>query len=249
MTESRDKEAYVLRIWEETRKCTRELIAENRTLRELAARFEVEAQQAGARAEWLEQQLESFRKRRAELEGRLESLEKESRERLRSYLDLEQQNTNLANLYVASYRLHATLDRAEVLAGIQEIIINLVGSEELAIFEVRNGDRVPRVAARFGVPFESFSDVPREAQKAILAAMESGKVAIGAHDGADPRPVACIPLGIEGRPIGAIAVFRLLQQKQGIETLDRELFDLLATHAATALYATRLHQAAPAEVA
>jgi hypothetical protein len=40
---------------------------------------------------------------------------------------------------------------------------------------------------------------------------------------------------------GAIALFRLLPQKSGIEAVDRELFELLATHAATALHCARLH--------
>jgi GAF domain-containing protein len=41
---------------------------------------------------------------------------------------------------------------------------------------------------------------------------------------------------------GAIAIFRLLPQKVGLEEVDRELFELLATHAATALYCTQLHE-------
>jgi hypothetical protein len=40
---------------------------------------------------------------------------------------------------------------------------------------------------------------------------------------------------------GAIALFRLLPQKAGFQAVDRELFDLLATHAATALYCSGLH--------
>jgi hypothetical protein len=40
---------------------------------------------------------------------------------------------------------------------------------------------------------------------------------------------------------GAIAIYRLLPQKSGFEEVDRELFELLATHAATALYCTSLH--------
>jgi hypothetical protein len=42
---------------------------------------------------------------------------------------------DLASLYVASYRLHATLDRGEALSIVQDIICNLIGSEEIAIFE------------------------------------------------------------------------------------------------------------------
>jgi GAF domain-containing protein len=41
-----------------------------------------------------------------------------------------------------------------------------------------------------------------------------------------------------------IAIFRLLVQKPKLEPADRELLDLLATQAGTALYCTRLHEAA-----
>ncbi len=53
--------------------------------------------------------------------------------------------------------------------------------------------------------------------------------------------MVCIPLRIEERPIGAIAIYRLLQQKDGFTPLDHELFTLLAGHAATAIFAARLY--------
>ena len=40
----------------------------------------------------------------------------------------------------------------------------------------------------------------------------------------------------------AIAIFGLLPQKQELAPVDYELFDLLATHAATALFCTRIHK-------
>ena len=45
---------------------------------------------------------------------------------------------------------------------------------------------------------------------------------------------------MQDRPIGAIAVFGLLQQKDGFSPLDHELFHMLGGHAATALFAARL---------
>jgi hypothetical protein len=40
---------------------------------------------------------------------------------------------------------------------------------------------------------------------------------------------------------GLIALFRLLSHKPSFEAVDREIFDLLASQAAIALYCTRLH--------
>jgi hypothetical protein len=54
--------------------------------------------------------------------------------------------------------------------------------------------------------------------------------------------LALIPLRLGQEISGAVAIFGLLPQKNGtFEEVDLELFDLLATHAATALYCTRLH--------
>ena len=46
----------------------------------------------------------------------------------------------------------------------------------------------------------------------------------------------------------AIGIFSLLPQKLGLEPLDYELFDLLATQAAFALYCTGLHAKVALEI-
>ena len=46
---------------------------------------------------------------------------------------------------------------------------------------------------------------------------------------------------VQERPIGAIAIHKLLQQKSGFSALDHELFTLLGGHAATAVFAARLY--------
>ena len=60
---------------------------------------------------------------------------------------------------------------------------------------------------------------------------------------------ACVPLKLDDKVTGVIAIFGLLPQKGGIEELDRELFDLLATQAAFARYCTGLHAKVALEVA
>ena len=55
------------------------------------------------------------------------------------------------------------------------------------------------------------------------------------------NPIACIPLRVQEQSIGAIAIYRLLQQKETFTPLDHELFTLLAGHAATAIFSSRLY--------
>src|SRR5687768_11068599 len=76
------------------------------------------------------------------------------------YREMESQNTSLANLYVASYRLHGTLDRSEVLATIQEIVTNLVGCEEMAILETSDTGEALALAVATGIDPEPFQSVP-----------------------------------------------------------------------------------------
>jgi GAF domain-containing protein len=77
--------------------------------------------------------------------------------------------------------------------------------------------------------------------------VEAGEVAIGdpAEEGGPPsqggEPVVSIPLRVDDRPVGAIVIYKLLQQKDGFSPLDHELFTLLAGHAATAIFASRLY--------
>ncbi|HEV2721355.1 MAG TPA: diguanylate phosphodiesterase, partial [Thermoanaerobaculia bacterium] len=60
--------------------------------------------------------------------------------------------------------------------------------------------------------------------------------------GREEQLTACIPLKLDDRVVGVIGIFRLLQQKQGLEPLDFELFDLLSSHAASALFCTRTQE-------
>ena len=175
------------------------------------------------------------------LAERMASVEAQSREFAERYVEVEQQNSNLANLYVASYQLHGTLDRERVIASIKEIIINLVGSEELAVWE-RDGEDSLRLAGWFGIDPDEWSSISGD-DGVIGGSIRDGERYIASQSALVPRGrerhlTACIPLQLDDRVVGAIAIFRLLPQKDGLAPVDLELFDLLASHAASALYCT-----------
>jgi GAF domain-containing protein len=192
------------------------------------------------------EELESHRQERARLEQQVAEVEKESRRFAEQYVQVEAQNTNLANLYVASYRLYGTLDRREVLGAIEEIVVNLIGSEELGVYELEPGEGTLRLVASFGIDPTVHDRIPvGEGRIGRVAA--TGEADIGDGGTTEARAqetdlTACVPLKLDGRVVGALALFRLLPQKNGFESLDHELFGLLGTHAATALYCTRLQE-------
>jgi hypothetical protein len=218
-----------------------------RRLRELEMRLAVlesEKRQTEKRLLEATEELDHYLRERDEFDHQLHQIEAEGRRYLEQYISVEQQNADLANLYVTSYRLHSALQRDEVIAGIQEIIINLVGSEELAIFEFDGARSHLHLIASVGVDQARYERIP--AGRGIIGeCIRTGEIFIAPQG--IPAAVeeglltACIPLMVGTVPIGAIAIFRLLGQKSCLEEVDRQLFSLLATHAATALYASSLH--------
>ncbi len=81
----------------------------------------------------LREDVTRLEKEKASLEEQLEQVQKENREFATMAVDAQEQNIAATNLYVASHRLHATLDADEVLNIIREILVELVGSEEFGV--------------------------------------------------------------------------------------------------------------------
>ena len=172
-------------------------------------------------------------------------------ERLRTLVDSlkaesEAQVSNLASLYVAVTSVHGALDRPSVLSSVQEIVTNLVGSEEMAIFEIDASNSRLVLLASTGIepgPYQEISvgegAIGKAATGARLIRPEGGSLT---EDG-DASLSACIPLKIAGRVVGVLAVFRLLPHKGHLDAVDLDLFDVLAAHAASALLFTRLYAA------
>jgi hypothetical protein len=229
-----------------------DVLKSNEALRALAASLEAEMNRLHEQAISLRAENERHQKEQARLQVQLDSTRAESQRYSTRYTEIEQQSSNLANLYVASYRLHGTLDRQEVIDTIKEIIANLVGSEEAGLFELDPGKQVLELVASFGIAPGACPPVPL-GSGLIGRAATTGEIFVAdpaeppAGPGLEGRLTACIPLTLDGRVTGAIAIFKLLPQKAGIEDLDREIFELLATHAATALYCTGLHAKLAAE--
>jgi transcriptional regulator with GAF, ATPase, and Fis domain len=53
--------------------------------------------------------------------------------------------------------------------------------------------------------------------------------------------MVCIPLKIKEHVIGVLVIYKLLVQKSQFAEVDYELFTLLAGHAATAVFSSRLY--------
>jgi hypothetical protein len=229
------------------------LVAANETLRAGEATLRAEKLRFEEAVVQLRKEFAAAGRRYAALEQRLKEAEEESHRFSQDYLHVEQQNQNLANLYVASYRLHGTVDRGELMLALQEIVSNLVGSEEMGVFELSEDGNALCLAASLGLDPQRYGELPAD-RGLIGQALRTGQTYVsglepgGEKSEGEENLTACIPLFVEERPLGVIAIFRLLSHKPQIEDIDRELFELMAAQASVALYCTRLHALHRAEV-
>lgn len=174
---------------------------------------------------------------RERLRAQLSEIAAENRRICDDYVAVQEHGTELAGLFVMLERLHGGVSRAELLTALQEIVINVVGSEELAVFE-RRRDRLHLVHS-FGVEAEPLCEIPL-GEGAIGRAAAEGKLYVADREG-PPRPgdehvTAVIPLRLGEEIGGAIAIFRLLGHKPGLDERDEALFGLLSTHVGVALH-------------
>lgn len=260
--EAKGPGAYVRRVRRDTQRYVEDLLGENEKLRRQVVVCEDEAaaqKRAAERSEdavrVLRDDLRREREEHESLRCRLEEIQGESRTFSERYVQVEQQNNDLANLYVAGYRLHGTLNRQEVLDAILEIIINLVGCEEFVIYEADPENRQLRLAASFGVDAGAYRTIAVGSGLIGTVASTGEAYLADRSDGAGATPLdanltACIPLRVDNRVTGVIAIFELLPQKEsGLGTLDHEMLDLLSAQAGIALYCTALHARFATEVA
>lgn len=236
----------VLDIFDKGKELTRSLLDQNQRLRFQVAALQTAHTRFPAEVERLEQAVCALGDENRKILQRSRDVEEENKEITDRYLEIEQQNSNLANLYVASHQLHSTLDFREVVKIVQEIVINLVGAEVFSILlhddEENNFKtivsegvyRMPGVDAITVRPGEGILGTAAKTGEAYYDSSTDGEVTL-------QKPLAVVPLKIKDRTIGLIVIYKLLQHKDSFSAVDYELFTLLAAHAATAIFASKLY--------
>ena len=226
--------AYIRLAQEQQTEYVHALLAENERLRAAVVKLESDKRCSDEQCRIATTELETLR-------NELEEIASQNESHVGRYQQIEIHNSNLANLYVASYQLHTSIDRESVLNVIQDIIANLVGSEEVAVFETGpTGAFV--LSASSGVDAARLTRFTL-GEGPIAQRVRSGQIYVNPEAGAGLDQVtACIPLSIGASLFGAILVFRLLDHKTALQPVDHEIFDLLAVHAATALYCATVRE-------
>jgi len=183
---------------------------------------------------------QQLRRQLEEIKAQFDALNRENEDFRQRYQEVEHQNENLLNLYVSGYQLHSTLNEESVITIIREILLNLVGAEVFGIWllDAECGRmKLVSVTDECGLLEGNPTLLPAERWEALrggepwYAAAGSG-VCKGA-------PLSCIPLKLEERTVGVLAIFKLLEQKEGFTSLDQEILGLLAAQAAATLIGAR----------
>lgn len=150
---------------------------------------------------------------------------------------LEKQIRKLEVLTVVSSRLSQANGREQYITALQEICANLVGSEEIAVFEKTSVRDMQLVAA-----WDGCQDLPNiyPGQGTIGKAAAEGKTYFRDRGSApvvayERRLTACIPLKVSGNIVGVLAMFGLLPQKGSLSEQDHEVLEFLGNHNKNAL--------------
>jgi GAF domain-containing protein len=179
-----------------------------------------------------------------ELEARLADVQSDRAELSHRLAEYESQVSRLMNLYVATYQLHATLDPSEVQATIAEIAINLLGAERFVLLFWKTDESGDcEIAISQGMESDK-SGLYKEGSysggdPAVDATLSDGVLRIGPIAGSDV--LACVPLTVQGTTVGALVILKLFDHKASLKPEDRDLLDLIAAHAASALFAARVY--------
>jgi len=191
----------------------------------------------------LVQKIERLEAEKSDLLSRTNRAEAISNQFTTRVQEVESEFSNLANLYVASNQLHSSLSPRGVTRRIKEVLAQLLGAERYSMYLANEqGTELVPIASE-GVPGGELVPVPVAGSR-LGDVLVKGEASV--EEEADPsrgeldRPAAVIPLMVDERVVGVIAIFSTLSQKTRFDAVDFELFRLLGQQAAAALVSASL---------
>jgi hypothetical protein len=241
---SKERETFVRSFLKKGVELTEQLLRENNELREQMARLQennarLAAQVASDDAiRELLITIEKLEREKRHLLDRSEALVTKKREDEDRYSEIEREVNDLANLYVASFQLHASLSPRRVLRHVLDMLGQLVGAYSFAVYIVLNDKAV--CVAQENVTERLYPVGLGDGPIGEACLTGIAKVPEKLNPGTVADPMVIIPIIVEGRPVGVISIISVLAQKQAWASVDQELFKLLGAHAGPAIVAANL---------
>lgn len=244
----KERDAFIETFFKKGAQLTEELLKENQRLRSTLA--ELEAENAKLRAQVasddaireLLRRIDGLEREKNELLSRYREAEAATSKFVDQYSEVESELANLANLYVASYQLHSSLSLRTTVRHIKELLGQLVGARAFAIFLATDDGRSLEPIASEGVgladlaPVGADDGIIADVFATGVARIETGDLASGSRK----HPLAVVPMTLEDKTLGVLAVFSTLEHKSRFLPVDFELFKLLGAHAGAALVCAKL---------
>jgi GAF domain-containing protein len=252
------REEFVQTFFKRGAEFTEELVGDNSRLRERVAALEEEntrlrTQLAKDRAvRELLDKIEQLEREQRRLVAEVHEAEETTSRFTNRFSEIETELESFANLYVASYQLHSTLRLPIVMRHLRELLLQLVGAAQLALFVLDDDKKNLIAIAADGVDRDKLTPIPVRgaasdgAASMIERVFLTGVPSIGANvsRASVASPAACIPMRVEEDVVGVIVIYSLLAQKPAFLRVDHELFKLLGAHAAVALIGAKLYDSA-----
>jgi chemotaxis protein CheD len=141
----------------------------------------------------------------------------------------------------ARKRLRECKDQANACEIVREIVSNLLGCEEMALFAVDRRQQTLALVWSFGVEPGKLH-LPQRLSDSALSGVLGGEACIAqvcGHVGSagdEDKASAFVPIQFGGQTAGVLALLRLLPQKTNIDQMDRALLAVISSEAGRPLF-------------
>jgi hypothetical protein len=246
----KEREAFVRTFIRKGVELTETLLRENEDLRDQVSSFRTDNARLRAQVASddairdLIRSIERLESEKRSLLVKSTELEERRRRREGQYEEVERELNVLANLYVATDQLHTTLSVKEVMRHLCDMLRQFVGAEKFAIYILSENGRTAVPIGHEGLQDSEVRPLSI-GEGPIGEACLTGMTSLRARMNSEPdteEPLAVVPLVVDGRPVGAIAIRSLFEQKDNWTEVDQALFRLLGAHAGAALIAANLYE-------
>jgi len=142
-------------------------------------------------------------------------------------------------LEVAQRRLADAVDREDALDAIRDIVTNLLGSEEIALFAVEQDQAILSLFWSFGIDAAQHSTLVAGANPLLRRVIDGEPYVEGADRDRNGDLInfkAFVPIRLGGRTVAVLGIRTLLPQKARFNESDVQLLRFLSREAGKALF-------------
>jgi GAF domain-containing protein len=254
-------ETFVQQFFRKGAQLTEELLEENERLRR--AHLHLESENAGLRTQLasdhamrdLLRKIRQLEKEKDDLLSHVHEVELQSTRFGARFHEMEEELSKLANVYVASYQLHSTLDLPLVVKHLKELLQQLVGAQRYSVYMADPQRKHLMLVASEGVDQRKLAHIHLGADEVAAPFAERvfltgvPRITEGPLEKSSERePAAVLPMHFDDRVVGVIVIYTVFPQKPSFGAVDFELFKMLGAHTASALAGALLYAAADAKL-